>query len=82
MAGATRDETTDSEQGQRDPVKWERRRRQPFLTPRRIDIAWASIAEADVRLGELVFNIVDNTFVYRNKDNEIKRFDAAATRTI
>ena len=82
MPGATRDEMTDSEQGQRDPPAWERRRRLPFLIPRRIDIAWASIAEADVRTGELVFNVSDNTLVYRSAHDTIKRFDAAATRTI
>ncbi len=48
---------------------------------RRINIAWASITKSDIEVGELVANANDNSLVKRT-DNNLFRYDNAATRTI
>ena len=49
--------------------------------PRRINVAWGSIAKTDIEVGELVANAADNSLVKRT-DNNVYRYDYAATRTI
>ena len=82
MAGATRQPRDDIGRAQRDPLPSTPRAPFPFVMPRVIDIAWASIADDDLQPGELVANQNDNSFVWRKDDTNIYRFDNDATRAI
>lgn len=48
---------------------------------RTINVAWASIGEADIDANELVFNEDDDDLVFRTGD-EIKRYSGDASRTL
>lgn len=54
----------------------------PITKPRQLNLAWASITDADLRIGEVVVNRSDNSLVWRKDDTTIYRFDFDATRTI
>ncbi len=58
----------------------------PYVQPRVIDVAWASIDSDDLQPGELVFNTSDTTLVYRFGHDKIYRIGGDTgtpiTRTI
>ena len=70
-----------------DPLDIERIVRQvlgsqgAILRARRINKAWGSITKSDIEVGELMTNAADNSLVKRT-DNNIYRYDFAATRAI
>lgn len=78
MAGATRRSERDIQVALRDPVR--RKKPWPYVMPRVINVAWASIATDDLLPGELVYNENDGSLVYR-EEADIFRYDYDATRT-
>ena len=83
MAGATRRRTDDIDRALRGRggTPEGARGRFPYVLPRVLNVAWASIAPGDLIPGELVFNDADDSLVIREGSN-IYRYDKVATRTI
>ena len=79
MASATKPDPLSIPQAQRDPAPPAAPR--PQVKPRRINVAFTSIVQADIEPGELVFNEADSNLVQR-KDTTIYRYASTASRTI
>jgi len=84
VAGATKRSPLDMLRALRDRGSQPEgaRGRYPYVMPRVINIAWASIVDGDILPGELVANRNGNSLIWRKDETNIYRFDNVATRTI
>ena len=81
MSGTTRRSVLDSARQFRDPPQAPAAPK-PYILPRVINVAWASIVDGDIMPGELVMNRADNSLIWRRDNTNIYRFDNVATRAL